>query len=636
MLTSDTNANQSGSLWHLLLASLCVVMGIQVVRVFDTTLVYALGEDYGQTLAAIPALIVFLSPFLTALIARLIPPRRLLLLALGGLAVVRLAMQLIRAPYVDMILAGVAIFLALVGLAVVLASLSGDAPLRRLAQGVIVGMVIESALNGAFLTWDYVWQPGIVPLITALVVSGLVLIALWQVRADFPEQPKEPSVRMLLPLAALGPLFMLTILFLQNTAFVASSAQVSMETALVVVLVGGALSLGSMKEISRMGLPVRLTAGLLLVVVSALLPIASGVVVIALVLIGQVASAGLLSSLLSFAPPPSSDLRPGVWHATVVVGLGSLVFVLLSILYYISALITLPFSYTILAPIGAVLLLLTALRKPAPMPEDAPDWRLVALPVVLLIIPALLFVTRPTIPAAPTDTASLRLVDYNIHQAINVDGWLDPEATAKVIEAQSPDLVALQEVSRGWVIAGSLDVAEWMSRRLQMPYVYAPGHDYQFGNIVFTRLPITHWSYERLPLLNVPMGRSLIGAEIDLGGDKTLTLINTHLSAYADTESRIPQVQTVLNDWNGASRSLIVGDMNAHPNDGDIALYLQAGLTSAQDATGSADLLTFSSFDPVERIDWIFGTAEISFSDFVIPSTTASDHLPLAVSVTVQ
>ncbi len=76
-----------------------------------------------------------------------------------------------------------------------------------------------------------------------------------------------------------------------------------------------------------------------------------------------------------------------------------------------------------------------------------------------------------------------------------------------------------------------------------------------------------------------------------------------------------------------------MGDMNAHPGDADMQLFLDAGLTSAQDATGKADLLTFSSAEPVERIDWIFGTAEFSFKDFEIPSTQASDHLPLVVTV---
>jgi endonuclease/exonuclease/phosphatase family metal-dependent hydrolase len=251
------------------------------------------------------------------------------------------------------------------------------------------------------------------------------------------------------------------------------------------------------------------------------------------------------------------------------------------------------------------------------------------------VIPLFLFVTRPTIPQSAAKS-NFRLLDYNTHQALTFDGWLDPEGLAQFIETEKPDVIALQEISRGWLIAGSLDVAEWLSRRLQMPYVYAPGHDYQFGNMIITRMPITDWSFSRLPLLNVPLGRTLMQVHIDLGNGKTMTVIKTHLSAYAATESRIPQVNKVIEAWNRAPRTLIMGDMNAHPGDKDMALFLNAGFTSAQDVAGDPKALTFTSGKPYERIDWIFGTSEIAFSDFKIPQTQVSDHFPLVVNVTVR
>lgn len=64
-------------------------------------------------------------------------------------------------------------------------------------------------------------------------------------------------------------------------------------------------------------------------------------------------------------------------------------------------------------------------------------------------------------------------------------------------------------------------------------------------------------------------------------------------------------------------------------------LPLYTAGVSAQDVTGQGDLFTFSSTRPRFRVDWIFGTHDLIFSDFVIPPTTASDHLPLAVTVQV-
>ncbi len=620
------------SIWYLILISLSVVMSLQVIRVFVTCLVNAFGERYGQTLAAVPALIAFLAPFVAPFVVKLLGTRKALIFSVGGLAIARLIMQILQDINLNLIVSGLATMLALIALVQAFSRLSSASALsrRQFAQAIFIGLTLETALHGAFLTWDYVWQPGVIPSVTALLVCVVAVYALLWI--DFQDQPASaPGLRNLLPLAAIGSFFMLEILFLQNMAFIASSSHTSLEVAFATILIGNAIGIWIPDFFTRQGLPVRLIAGVVLVICAYLLVSTSGAVIILIVLIGQAASAGLLGSVLGSLSNPNP--HPDTWRVSIVIGIGSLLFVLLSILYYIGALITLPFSPSILPPLAAVLLLLTAFVPAMPLADTSRTWRLAGLPVLLLLIPLVLFITRPASSAVPAATTSFRLMDYNTHQAITFDGWLNPEGTARVIEAQKPDVIALQEISRGWLISGSLDVAEWLSRRLQMPYVYAPAHDYQFGNIILSRMPITNWSFTRLPLLNVPMGRSLIQADIDLGGGKSITIINTHLSAYASTDDRVPQVQKVIETWNKSPRTLIMGDMNAHPGDTDMQLFLDAGLTSAQDATGKADLLTFSSAEPVERIDWIFGTAEFSFKDFEIPSTQASDHLPLLVTV---
>ena len=80
-------------------------------------------------------------------------------------------------------------------------------------------------------------------------------------------------------------------------------------------------------------------------------------------------------------------------------------------------------------------------------------------------------------------------------------------------------------------------------------------------------------------------------------------------------------------------RTLIMGDMNARPGEADVVLYSEAGLRDVYSETGSEDSLTFISSDPYERIDWIFASDDVTFLDFDIPRTTASDHLPLVTTV---
>ncbi len=72
------------------------------------------------------------------------------------------------------------------------------------------------------------------------------------------------------------------------------------------------------------------------------------------------------------------------------------------------------------------------------------------------------------------------------------------------------------------------------------------------------------------------------------------------------------------------------------PEDPDRARFDEAGLVSAQDSAGQGGASTAAEPKfPGDRVDWIFGTVDLSLSEFHIGSTRASDHLPLAVTVVV-
>ncbi len=64
-------------------------------------------------------------------------------------------------------------------------------------------------------------------------------------------------------------------------------------------------------------------------------------------------------------------------------------------------------------------------------------------------------------------------MSYNVHLGIDSDGQLDLEQVAPVVDGEHPDVVTLQEVVRGWPGAGGIDLAQWLSHRLRMSYVYA-------------------------------------------------------------------------------------------------------------------------------------------------------------------
>ena len=208
------------------------------------------------------------------------------------------------------------------------------------------------------------------------------------------------------------------------------------------------------------------------------------------------------------------------------------------------------------------------------------------------------------------------------------------EAIARVIEESGADVVALQEVSRGWVVAGSLDMLSWLAQRLDMVAVGGPTTtDRQWGNAILSRYPILGERAGRLPSEGLPLRRGYLQAEIDTGGT-SLLLISTHLHHIAE-EGEIREVQAgaLLADWDAAPRTIIAGDFNAPPESEEIRLLVEAGLVDSAAALGIDPGYTSPADAPLQRIDYIFLSPDLMPEAFWLLPTTASDHLPLLVTV---
>src|SRR5690606_2552751 len=77
-----------------------------------------------------------------------------------------------------------------------------------------------------------------------------------------------------------------------------------------------------------------------------------------------------------------------------------------------------------------------------------------------LVVPLVTVVSRPA--AAPEQAGdTVRLMSWNVmYGRGHTSGNPDPSSIAAAIEAVDPDLVLLQEVSRGWPIGGGVDLLE--------------------------------------------------------------------------------------------------------------------------------------------------------------------------------
>jgi endonuclease/exonuclease/phosphatase family metal-dependent hydrolase len=248
-------------------------------------------------------------------------------------------------------------------------------------------------------------------------------------------------------------------------------------------------------------------------------------------------------------------------------------------------------------------------------------------------VPFLVLATSP--PAAvASGRGPFRLLDWNLHSAVDAQGQVDLAGVRDLIRSQDPDVVALQEVGRGWPIAGATDEAEWLSRALAMPYVWAPAADDQFGNVILSRFPILDVRVQPLPYGEGPQHRSALRAVVEVASDLDVPVICVHLQNGDKPATREQQIRAVLQLAGADPRTIVAGDFNMQPTETNVALLEDAGYRSAQDVAGDPDGSTArDAAFPGDRVDWIWGASDVAFSSFETPTSEVSDHLPLSVSV---
>ncbi|WP_346536062.1 endonuclease/exonuclease/phosphatase family protein [Micromonospora sp. DPT] len=228
--------------------------------------------------------------------------------------------------------------------------------------------------------------------------------------------------------------------------------------------------------------------------------------------------------------------------------------------------------------------------------------------------------------------ATVRVAAYNIRMGFGIEGRFDPDALARAVGRA--DVVVLSEVDRGWLLNGGHDTLDLLAERLDMPYVFAPAADPLWGDAVLSRWPLAAARTRRLPAVGAPTGAQALGVTVDLGADVRLAVVATHLQPTPGQEP-VVQARAVASFALGyaAGRPLVVaGDMNTEPGAPGFAEFTRAGLLDALAA--ARPLPTSPADDPREQIDHVLVSPGLTGADVVAPRGTASDHLPVAVTLT--
>ena len=229
-------------------------------------------------------------------------------------------------------------------------------------------------------------------------------------------------------------------------------------------------------------------------------------------------------------------------------------------------------------------------------------------------------------PAAGADT--VRLVTYNIRMGHDLRGRFALDRVADALRAQHPDVVLLNEVDRGWLLNGGHDDLTLLADRLDLPYVFSPAADPVWGDAVLTRLPVRQVRAVPLPAEG-PTGAQALGVVLDLGG-RQLGVVATHFQPDAGRPPlRQARAAAALVRQLG-DRVVLAGDLNSLPDSPAVAVLREAGLrTDRAPASFPAD-------HPVKHIDHILTSSGVLSRDLVAVRSTASDHVPVAVTLEIR
>lgn len=634
------------------LLALTVVFGLQAIRVLVPGVVWLLGDrvGFGAIEGGGLMLLVFLTAFLAGPLRRLLGNRLTLAVTAGGLGLLRLLMQALAAQALaSFILAIIAAALFILFLPPFLrtAQVRGRLGTGHLALGLLAGLTLDTAIQGGFGTYDIAWQTGVAPLVVTLCLVLVQWVLLWAATVGIgrsiaagvstPEGYRRGRAYTWL---AIGPFLFLELVIFQNVARLAVLTGWPLPWAFGWTLAAQALGLAAatwaLSWRRRLMWPLALLCGLAVTVILAL-PHLQGVVLTAvLFLAGQV----LLSVLIAqvFVGIGAMPDRGGFSGLIVANGLGMILLLILLMGYYAVYNLSLPYSNTILEPVAAVIVGACAVVASVGLRQETMfarrAWFASVLGLALLIVPLVGTVTWHAPAAVEGDGFPVRVMTYNLHNGFDTEGRLGLEALASVIEDADPDIVALQEVSRGWVVSGRVDMIAWLSQRLDLPYVFGPTADPYWGNAILSRYPVVTYAQYELPPRDLFILRGFTVASIDVGNGDELQVIATHYH-HLDEDTQVRQIQSeaVVDFWGGSERTVFLGDLNARPEDAEMEMLRQAGLVDAATEFYPSPPRTFPSYAPDRRIDYIWVSPDLWVNGVEIPQSTASDHLAVVVDI---
>ncbi len=193
------------------------------------------------------------------------------------------------------------------------------------------------------------------------------------------------------------------------------------------------------------------------------------------------------------------------------------------------------------------------------------------------------------------------------------------------------DIVGLQEVDTGSLRSGFVNQVRYLAEQGGFAYVFDQsnrriGLISQHSNAVLSRLRPSRIEEHRLP--GVIPGRGVLRVCFGAGPD-ALHVFILHLAL--GRRGRLRQMSFLASLIRGYHHVIVMGDLNCRSDSREMALLLK----SANLCEPAPGLHTFPSWRPTRQLDHILVSPSIQVENVTVLSHTFSDHLPIAMEVTV-
>lgn len=233
-----------------------------------------------------------------------------------------------------------------------------------------------------------------------------------------------------------------------------------------------------------------------------------------------------------------------------------------------------------------------------------------------------------------------KLMTYNIHSCIGMDGKLDPVRIADVIRGTGAETVAMQEVDKLTERIGYVDQPAVIAKELNYHYLFGKAINRSkgdYGNALLSRYPLEQIDNLEIPTLGEP--RRVLVAKVN--APVPYYVLATHFTHQPKAENIRVECVRVIKEYLEKHPQyrpvILMGDLNARPDSDSIQSLRAAGFRIFNDVM--PDALSFPAHKPVIMLDYIaaYPADCVKLKSFcVVNEPVASDHRPVMVKVVIS